>query len=79
MSAKGREKNKLSPTCTAPVTVMVLRVLDAAQAVTGTHVSWPRWRLVQRHLDRLLLLGLRSISEIVRLDLTDLRCILRQR
>jgi hypothetical protein len=31
-------KNKLSPTCAAPVTVAVLGVVDAAQAVTGADV-----------------------------------------
>ena len=49
--------------------VTVLRVLDAAQAATGADVSWPRWRLIQHHPDRLLLLGLRRSGEIVRPDL----------
>jgi hypothetical protein len=57
-------KMKLSPTCAAPVTVMVLRVVDPAQAVTGADVEWPRWRLPQHHRDRLLLLGLRSNRDV---------------
>ena len=53
----------------APVPVIVLRVRDAAQAARGADVSWPRWRLIQHHPDRLLLLGLRRRGEIVQPDL----------
>jgi DNA-binding transcriptional ArsR family regulator len=54
---------------------MVLRVVDP----TGTGVGKPRWRFLQHHRDRLLLLSLRCDGEILRLDLTDLRCIPRER
>lgn len=59
------QKNNLSPICAAPVTVMVLRVGDPAKAMAGADVGWPSWRLLQRHRDRLLLLGLRCSGEIV--------------
>jgi hypothetical protein len=69
VSAPLPSTKKLSPICATPVTVMVLRVVDAAQAVTGADVRWPRWRLIQHHRDRLLLLGLRCRGEIVRIYL----------
>ena len=62
----------------APVTVIVLCIVDPVQAVTGADVGWSRSRLRQ-HDDWILLLGLRSDGEIGRFCLRQLRRILRGR
>ena len=58
----------------APVTVIVLCIVDPVQAVTGADVGWSRSRLRQHH-DWIFLLGLRCDG---RFCLRQLRRILRE-
>ena len=62
----------------APVTVIVLCIVDPVQAVTGADVGWSRSRLRQHH-HWILLLGLRCGGGIVgRFCLRQLRRIRRE-
>lgn len=58
---------------------MVLFVVDPTQAMSGADVGSRRWRLLQHHRDRLLMLGLLCGGEIARFDLRHSRRIVRQR
>ena len=62
----------------APVTVIILCIVDPVQAVTGADVGWPRSRLPHYH-DWILLLGLRNDGEVGRFCLRQLRLIPRER
>ena len=61
----------------APVSVIVLCIVDPVQAVMGADVGWSRSRLRQHH-DWILLLGLRCGGEVGRFCLRQLRRILRE-
>ena len=60
----------------APVTVIVLCIVDPVQAGTGADVGWSGSRLRQHH-DWILLLGLRCGRAVGRFCLRQLRRILR--
>src|SRR5262245_65877746 len=49
-------RNKLSPTCAAPITVIVLIVVNPAQPVTDADVGWLRCGLLRHGRGRRLLL-----------------------
>ena len=61
----------------APVTVIVLCIVDPVQAVTGADVGWSRSRLRQHH-HWIFLLGLRCGGEVGLFCLGQLRRILRE-
>src|SRR5262249_58419302 len=49
-------RNKLSPTCAAPITVIVLIVVNSAQSVTGADIGWLSCGLLRHGRGRRLLL-----------------------
>ena len=62
----------------APITVIVLGVVDSAQAVTGADVGRLRWRLLRHCRGRPLLLRLSCRGGILLVDLLHLRRVLDQ-